>query len=248
MKKVFFWIISFSFICNLNAQWVWQSPLPTGNTVFSIDFVDPYHGFAFDGFTCFIKSEDGGNNWQVTYNLSLFDSMVDLDFTNPYTGWMVGDKIIKSEDAGETWTVQHQLEDTLLMTVCFINDDYGWAAGEEGLILHTDDGGVSWLHQYCGTNEDLRCIFFIDLNHGWAITSDPLIFATTDGGETWSEQSSGLTQGGYFTSICFADSLNGWIVGWLWSGEGFNIEYSEWWKYLATTGHYHAGTICCMFQ
>ncbi len=224
MKKVFIGISTLFFIFSLQAQWEWQSPLPTGNIIFGIDFADAYHGWAFDSYGYLITTEDGGNSWQVT-NDSIYRPMGDLDFINTNIGWIAGYKIRKTWDGGQSWIVQYALHDTVLSSIIFINANYGWAAGESGIMLHTTDGGENWQRQASGTTDNIRQVFFTDQNHGWAITYDPLLLATTDGGETWFQQSPGFAQCS-LSSMYFTDNLNGWIVGNRWGDRGGLILHS----------------------
>jgi photosystem II stability/assembly factor-like uncharacterized protein len=225
MKKLFFWIFSFLLTCNLTAQWEWQSPLPTGNYIFGVDFVDANHGWAFDKFGYLISTTNGGDSWKVT-NDTIYRPMGDLDFINTNTGWIAGYKIRKTLDGGQSWVVQYVLHDTVLSSITFVNEVYGWAAGEDGIMLHTTDGGQNWQRQFSGTTENIRQVFFTDVNHGWAITYDPLLFATTDGGETWFQQLPGFAQC-YFSSMYFIDNLNGWIVGNTWGDYGLILHSAD---------------------
>lgn len=40
--------------------------------------------------------------------------------------------------------------DLLLTAVHFVDDQYGWAVGHDGVVLHSDDGGASWTRQLDG--------------------------------------------------------------------------------------------------
>ncbi len=61
---------------------------------------------------------------------------------------------------------------------------------------------------------------FIDTNVGWVICNEGnnpytgLVLKTTDGGENWVTQTN--MQNNSFSSFCFIDSFNGWIVGNKW--------------------------------
>ena len=46
-------------------QWVWQNPLPQGNTLQDFSFIDTNNGFAVGARGTILKTTDGGNNWQI---------------------------------------------------------------------------------------------------------------------------------------------------------------------------------------
>ncbi|MBN2213264.1 MAG: T9SS type A sorting domain-containing protein, partial [Bacteroidales bacterium] len=97
----------------------------------------------------------------------------------------------------------------LLLSVCFVNENKGWAAGENGTILRTTDGGINWIllaRQFF----DLNAVYFIDENTGW-IVGDFIILRTTDGGDNWIDQTGDLNRS--FYTVCFVDENTGWAAG-----------------------------------
>ena len=48
-----------------------------------------------------------------------------------------------------------------------LNENVGWAVGENGIVLHTKDGGQRWSKQESGTEETLRSVRFADEKVGW---------------------------------------------------------------------------------
>ena len=51
--------------------------------------------------------------------------------------------------------------DALQLAVVFLDATTGWAAGEDGTILHTTDGGLTWSPQDAGTSEGLTALAFV---------------------------------------------------------------------------------------
>ena len=74
--------------------------------------------------------------------------------------------------------------------VHFVDKQNGWAAGEEGKIIHTRNGGIRWIEQQSNTEEPLLGIYFNDAQNGWVVGVKGLILHTADGGETWERQES----------------------------------------------------------
>jgi photosystem II stability/assembly factor-like uncharacterized protein len=93
-----------------------------------------------------------------------------------------------------------------LPALVFVDDTYGWAAGD-GVIAATSDGGDSWTRQYAGP-ADIASLEFVDASHGWAVAPAEELLRTTDGGATWAE--AGEPEGGSFLrSVDFADPERG---------------------------------------
>lgn len=86
------------------------------------------------------------------------------------------------------------LADATLYAVHFVDANEGWAAGDEGLVLHTIDGGKTWERQPTGTRACLRDLHFVDAFTGFAVGREELpyqggtagvILFTDDGGVKW---------------------------------------------------------------
>ncbi len=73
--------------------------------------------------------------------------------------WAVGDggRIVTLVADG-VWRAQSSGVDADLHAVWGSSDDNLWAAGDDGVVLHSRDGGASWRLVESGTDEDLRAI------------------------------------------------------------------------------------------
>ena len=65
--------------------------------------------------------------------------------------------ILRSTDSGQTWQQADVPVTTTLTSVYFSSEKLGWAAGHDGVILHTQDGGQHWVKQFDGyrANKDI---------------------------------------------------------------------------------------------
>lgn len=108
--------------------------------------------------------------------------------------WVVGERarIACSGDGGATWEdqdpgVSRHIADTFdLESVCFVDENHGWAVGAFGTIaLRTADAGETWSPQSTGSRIPLYAVHFTDRTHGWAVGDMGTILHTEDGGETW---------------------------------------------------------------
>ena len=113
-----------------------------------------------------------------------------------------------------------------LNKVFFLDENTGWVAGRNGVILHTTNGGADWLPQASGTNENLIDIQFINKATGWAASVNRVL-STTNGGTTWKDiwdtTTIDLSEGegddtaenqsqAAMISIAFSDARHGWAL------------------------------------
>jgi len=97
--------------------------------------------------------------------------------------------------------------------VYMVHNLTGWAAGANGMIIHTTDG-LNWSEQ---VNPDVlhravNGLFFLTENEGWAVGTDGVILHTIDGGSTWAVEGTGLTSQ-VLNAVCFTSSTNGYAAG-----------------------------------
>lgn len=99
--------------------------------------------------------------------------------------------IVHSDD-GNTWRQADNVPTQVLLTsVFFVNENEGWAAGHDSLILHTVDGGRNWETLYENPFPDndvpkpILGLHFSDSLRGVAVGAFSLIMMTEDGGKHW---------------------------------------------------------------
>ncbi len=123
-----------------------------------------------------------------------------------------------AQNEREEWRQIPSPTDKTLRNLHFIDAQTGWAAGEDGTIIHTSNGGDDWIVQNSTVQTFIVDIFFINENIGWAITFrdtfpfGSIILNTTNGGDNWIAED--YPDGNVFmNTIFFFDSVNGWIGG-----------------------------------
>ena len=96
--------------------------------------------------------------------------------------------VLLSDDGGKTFrqakTVPTQ---ALLTSLSFIDEKQGWAAGHDGVVIHTTDGGDTWTLQREDLSGDkpLFAIHFNDAQNGFAVGLFGNAQQTIDGGKSW---------------------------------------------------------------
>jgi photosystem II stability/assembly factor-like uncharacterized protein len=96
----------------------------------------------------FLKSTDNGETWSKNQNIPYLIN--DMYFRDNSFGWAVGRNaayngvLLISTNGGDKWEV---IVDNLpgQLNSIFIRENYGWAAGELGLVLKTTDAGTTWV-------------------------------------------------------------------------------------------------------
>lgn len=104
-----------------------------------------------------------------------------------------------------------------LRSCSFTDTLNGWASGDSGLIMHTSSGGNNWVIQNSGLNYQVSYITFLNKRIGWAVANDyffqgTAILKTTDSGNNWNYSLFPDTSI-IFKTICFMDSLHGFLGG-----------------------------------
>ena len=54
--------------------------------------------------------------------------------------------ILKTTD-GENWVTNYEVEENDLNEIQFIDENTGWAVGENGIVIRTTNGGVTWVEK-----------------------------------------------------------------------------------------------------
>ncbi|MBS1518678.1 MAG: T9SS type A sorting domain-containing protein [Bacteroidetes bacterium] len=117
----------------------------------------------------------------------------------------------------DNWVRQNSPVSSALFNCFFTDSLNGWAAGEEGVIIHTSDGGVNWVIQNNPVNYYINDIFFLNKNTGWCVSNEFLldgttILKTTNGGNVWNAEPFPDSTV-FFRTIYFLDSLKGYLAG-----------------------------------
>ena len=107
MMKIFYYILSFLLIplTILYPQWQWQNPLPQGNRLYQVQFVDSDYGWILTKAGSLMRTTDGGNNWNEEIIGKHWSQKI--HFIDKLTGWCVGSGappfIMHTQDGGKTW-------------------------------------------------------------------------------------------------------------------------------------------------
>lgn len=163
---------------------------------------------------------DDPSIWKYDFRSTFYD----IDFTGNQRAVIVGSMgqiLVTHDKYNNLWSPRSSGTKELLTAVCFIDERYGWALGNGGIIINTTDGGDTWKIQRKSSaqNQPLFDIQFLSRDTGYACGAFDTFLKTTDCGKTWksipthiTNKYSGLDTLTY-NSLFFIDKDTGYLVG-----------------------------------
>ncbi len=193
--------------------WIWQNPLPQGNTLNDVYFVDSNTGWQVGEAGTILFTDDYGESWTRQVS-GTTDDILGVTFIDSNHGWAVGENglILHTNNGGNDWSAQSSGTTDDLNCIFFIDSLLGWTVGESGAYFKTINGGQTWIDKHIRyKTDDFYSVCFISDQVGWTVGERGGIYRTDDSGENWSSQSSGTTD--ILADAYFIDENKGWIVG-----------------------------------
>ncbi|MCX6273159.1 MAG: YCF48-related protein [Bacteroidetes bacterium] len=197
------------------ASWHMLNTLPIQVSLNSVYFRDDLSGFAVGDSGIMMKTTDGGNTWNFSYQFPGYQ-LFKIKFATSQAGWICGSKglLRYTQDGGNTWTAKN-LGTQASFHDLFFSGDRGWVVGSADYdttasIWYTTDKGVTWTKQLSGTHSMLRGVCCID-SLGWAVGFNGSVIATYNWGEQWDSLHSGTLKN--LKQVVFRDKQNGVAVG-----------------------------------
>jgi len=215
-KKLFLITMLFSFVVlPAKAQWEWQNPLPQGQNLHSIEFINENEGWAGGEYSTILHTTDGGESWEFQYNgeISIF---YDIEFIDSQTGFAAGGypfinrRIMKTSNGGNDWAEVLGAGMNPVYDLFVLENDTILAAGANGSLLISETNGNSWQTINTGFDFHFRSCWFFNYGNGWIVGDEGQVIRKND------EQ--GWIQVNPFTdsdlySVCFIDEQTGFTCG-----------------------------------
>jgi len=120
-------------------------------------------------------------------------------------------RILKTENLGRSWKYQTSPTDNALRAVSFLNQDYGIAVGDSGIVIKTTNGGNAWGVCLLGDTAACHGVFVIDSLISLIVADSGKIFRSIDGGKDWIKIQSGYSKN--LLTISFPQNNVGFIGG-----------------------------------
>ena len=188
--KNFLAVIFFLISNNIFSQWVWINPLPTGENILCVDFINDNTGYIATYSFNILKTTDGGDSWNYITKLNLIWPNK-LQFVNENTGFVSakesnsGNKLYKTTDGGKNWFSTANTGE-YIWSFDFPNANTGYLIvnGNENVLYKTTNGGLNWSNIL---TRRIQVVKFFDPQHGSIYGIDPSIplFTTVNGGASW---------------------------------------------------------------
>jgi photosystem II stability/assembly factor-like uncharacterized protein len=146
--------------------WKVQHEIPSRHVLYSIDMLDPTHGWTSGSGGAVLKTTDG-RTWQsVPVGLSHPGATQGLlvDFVTPQAGWLVGQfgLIATTANGGGQWTERSLIgfdESFTAITAVSADEAYAAVFNKNTLgsrLLHSTDNGRSWQTVWAGSDSVTR--------------------------------------------------------------------------------------------
>lgn len=222
MNKLLVLLIFICTVSKLHSQneWNWQNPLPQGNSLFDVQFVNQNTAYTVGGASVLLKSTDSGATWNISeYTGGSEKILRSLYFLNENAGWTGGydGKLLHTTNAGGEWDSVTGQSVQIIRGISFPNPSLGVIVTSYqntsccGSIWQTTDGGTTWTNRPLPTGGDsnLADVAFANDTLGMAVGLFGIILRTTDSGSSWQ-----LIDGGTSENLNSIDHIgdNVWMI------------------------------------
>ena len=179
---------------DLRAQtsFFWQHPLPTGNQLEAVKFINQQTGIAVGAAGTIMKTTNGGVNWSVQPS-PIYAYLWDVTYVDANI-WVIAGVdvssgnngiILRSTNGGTAWNIVQNQSGANYKGVDFPSPNAGYVVGA-GTIHKSTDQGATWVLQPTGLGNFYTVDFYNDLIGSAAGINSLRI--TSDGGLNWIAQ------------------------------------------------------------
>jgi photosystem II stability/assembly factor-like uncharacterized protein len=208
----------------------WTSvQLPMAARLWDVSFAEGV-AYACGSNGLLLRSNDFGATWKQISSGAAHTAR-DLSAIDGHRAWAANEngEIALTTNGGQLWeriNVDGFDEFGDLWCVDFIDENFGWAAGQQqvfgsvytdGRIARSTDGGRTWTQKF--TSNGFEFFGLVALDQDSAIAFGRGTFAssafvrTDDGGATWQPSGPAGTQNGFRAATFLPGSQTGWLVG-----------------------------------
>lgn len=167
-----------------------------------VEMITPaiYHHYAIDAVTddlvyaggyggSFVKTTDGGENWEDV-GIGMSHWVNSIHFFDEDYGWITCQSggtdtshVLKTIDGGETWTSMHH--DDNYSCMYWLDESTVYVGAWSGKIYFSEDTGETWTVMNTPADANITNVQFFDNLNGVALNTSDEFYITNDGGETW---------------------------------------------------------------
>ena len=161
-------------------NWIRQDAVPRTAGMLGISAVNPLEVWAAGNAGQIVHSTNAGSDWfyQDSGSGEDFNAIQFVDALHGYAG---GNNFRRTTNGGINWLRSDDgAPPKGVQGMAFLDVNYGWMVGDNGMILVTHDGLQHW-QTYDGPGAEWRGISFADPIHGWAVGTAGRIMFYTEG-------------------------------------------------------------------
>jgi photosystem II stability/assembly factor-like uncharacterized protein len=172
-----------AFVATGTGTWIWQNPVPQGNTLWAVSCADGAHCVLVGDAGTVLITGNGGHGWQVGGS-GTSTSLAGVSCPGAATCYAVasGGLILRSADGGMTWSAQVSGTTNALAAISCPSSTTCYAVGS-GTIQATTNGGATWTAQVPPPSSSFNAISCPTATACVAVGSTAIF--TTDGGTHW---------------------------------------------------------------
>ncbi len=177
-----FCIDTYNLYKSTNSGVSWTLLKQFSNNLSSLYFLSSDVGFTGMGNGNINSTTDGGLNW-IEYSIGDIGAIKEILFVDSLIGYGLNvNGFVKTINRGIEW--QYEVLDSQynLNSLHFVDRDYGWIVGADGILLKTINGGISWTKYITGTSNFLSTVDFVNRNIGWISGGNGTIMKNIEGG------------------------------------------------------------------
>lgn len=176
------------FTLNVQAQWQWLNPKPSGYADTRIVFPSHDTGYILNANGDLFKTSNRGDSWEPFTHFAESPLCMDIQHSTGVIGCS-GGMLYLSGDNGNNWQLVNTGINDNFETINIVSQDtfflscgYDYAHGY-GNIYETTDRGKTWITLHCDI--PIHSIVFPDSKTGYIGSTQGTIIKTEDGGVSW---------------------------------------------------------------
>ncbi len=185
MKNIIL-IALFCFSIYSQSGWFWQNPLPQGNHLRGVDFINSTTGYAVGEGGTVIKTTNAGLNW-LNVSMTFPVYLESIDFLNVDIGYAATAfaTIVKTTNGGHDWTTSLNVPNSSMHSIFVLDENNIYATGAAA-FYKTTNGGINWFSFSTGYySTGLYDVNFLNVNTGFIVGFPDVVLKTTNGGDNW---------------------------------------------------------------
>ncbi len=197
------------------------------------DFYDSDHGWALTGGLSYKYHNGIWTPYPINLPSYIFCDVMAISASDSAVAWISGIANFNNPNTDTSyllkfvtnqWVIDTAIADTYLFSVCFTDQNHGWASGlcDNNSVIYKYNGSHWSLDYQSQDPYGTSCIYMYDNNHGWASSESRKLYNYD--GFNWFIQDTTLR---LICQFSFANQMNGWALGRSTAHIGpYNVVYS----------------------